>query len=110
MSYQYVNVRIFDLLANILSIIVMGIPLEGFHGHLRLVLLFNIGVIAGACGHMLTNIHSSGLVGMSAGCYALIGVHIADLIMNWRRSRYRKVKLVLLTFFLLLSMLGSLSI
>ncbi|CAK9111649.1 1-alkyl-2-acetylglycerophosphocholine esterase [Durusdinium trenchii] len=49
--------------------------------------IFETSVIAGGLWHMAWRPHDSGLVGMSAGCYALMAMHMADVIMNWKQHR-----------------------
>merc|ERR1712232_1516244 len=61
-----------------------------------MVTIFNCGVLGGACGHVVSLAHIESLIGMSAGCYALLGMHLADLVMNWHQCRYRRMKLSLL--------------
>eukprot|EP00913_Durusdinium_trenchii_P029781 g27907.t1 len=72
-----------------------GIPLEQFQGHWRIILLYNMGVFTGGILNMVWNPHSS-LAGASAGCYALLFAHCAELGMNWMQSRYRWAKLTLI--------------
>merc|ERR1712137_956086 len=48
-TYQWTHVGVFHILANSFMNIVLGIPLEGLHGHLRVVLMYNVGVFGGAC-------------------------------------------------------------
>eukprot|EP00933_Yihiella_yeosuensis_P023206 TRINITY_DN18099_c0_g1_i3.p1 TRINITY_DN18099_c0_g1~~TRINITY_DN18099_c0_g1_i3.p1 ORF type:complete len:204 (-),score=14.55 TRINITY_DN18099_c0_g1_i3:152-679(-) len=43
---------------------------------------------------------------MSAGCYALIGMHLGDLFLNWHQTRYRKPKLVILVLLIAFDLLN----
>eukprot|EP00930_Biecheleria_cincta_P032710 TRINITY_DN22680_c0_g3_i1.p1 TRINITY_DN22680_c0_g3~~TRINITY_DN22680_c0_g3_i1.p1 ORF type:complete len:615 (+),score=58.16 TRINITY_DN22680_c0_g3_i1:45-1889(+) len=95
-SYQFTHADWMHMLGNVSMALVAGVPLEGFHGHVRLMVIFNLGVIGGAAFHALLVEHSPILVGMSAGVYALVGMHVAELAMNWTQSRYRYVKLALI--------------
>ncbi|CAE8708095.1 unnamed protein product [Polarella glacialis] len=70
------------------------------HGWYRMIPVFNIGVAGGALCHMVSNPHSVGLVGMSAGCYALMAMNMADLVMNWKQNRWRYPKLAVLILLL----------
>merc|ERR1712241_288934 len=89
--------------------------MEGFQGHFLAFLIFQSGVISGAMAHLINNPHLgssptsekiAGLVGMSGGCYAIHGVHLADLIKNWRQTRFRKSKLVLLLGLMVIDFIG----
>lgn len=92
-SYQYTHGSLTHIGMNVLLTLVAGIPLEGFYGPIRLCILFNVGVIFGGLFHMVYSAHTIQLVGMSAGCYALLGVHMGDLFLNWSQIRFRKPKL-----------------
>merc|ERR1712217_133081 len=85
------------VLMNVFLNSMLGIPLEGLHGSLRMVLMFNVGVFGGACCYFFNDAHTA-VVGCSGGCYALIGIHLADLIMNFHQKKFRIPTL----FFLLL--------
>jgi len=95
-TYQFSHYGFPHLAINLFTNTFAGIPLEGFQGHLRLLFIFNLGVFGGACAHLLDDVHARSLVGMSAGVYALMGMHLADLVMNWRQCRFRKHKLFVL--------------
>jgi len=45
---------------------------------------------------VLSDAHSRSLAGMSAGVYALMALNLAELLLNWRQSRYRFATLFLL--------------
>eukprot|EP00930_Biecheleria_cincta_P032708 TRINITY_DN22680_c0_g1_i1.p1 TRINITY_DN22680_c0_g1~~TRINITY_DN22680_c0_g1_i1.p1 ORF type:complete len:444 (+),score=31.15 TRINITY_DN22680_c0_g1_i1:53-1384(+) len=96
LSYQFSHVDWMHLLGNMSMVCVAGVPLEGLHGHIRLMVIFNLGVIGGAAFHALLVKNSPSLIGMSAGLYALVGMHVADLALNWTQSRFRYVKLTLI--------------
>lgn len=100
-TYQWTHGTFMHVLMNCLLLVLAGVPLEGFHGGLRLLAIFNVSVVGGALAHMITNVHSYSLIGCSAGCYGLLAMHFADLAMNWQQVRYRKVKL-----FVLISLIG----
>lgn len=95
LAYQYTHNGVTHVGMNSFILVVAGLPLETFQGHWRTFLLFNAGVASGAMTSMVWNVRSE-LVGMSAGCYALLFVHFAELLMNWGQSRFRNAKLVLL--------------
>jgi len=97
LSYQFTHVGAGHVCMNVFLNIVVGLPLNGFHGNLRLWFMFNISVFGGAMGWAAGDIQSP-TVGMSGGCYGLIGISLADLIMNWSQKKYRKPHLVMLIF------------
>eukprot|EP00931_Biecheleriopsis_adriatica_P024391 TRINITY_DN15211_c0_g2_i2.p1 TRINITY_DN15211_c0_g2~~TRINITY_DN15211_c0_g2_i2.p1 ORF type:complete len:442 (-),score=73.88 TRINITY_DN15211_c0_g2_i2:178-1503(-) len=99
-SYQWTHSNFLHISMNVFSLIVAGTPLELFHGTLRIFLVFELSVIGGAFFFFLMNVHSP-LVGMSAGCYALIAMHAADLLLNWAQTFWRKRKLASLIVLLL---------
>ena len=78
----------------------MGIPLEMVHGSLRVVGVYFMGIIAGSLGSSVVDPRTN-IVGASAGVYALVGAHVADLYINWAEMPYRWLR----AFFL-----GSLTI
>lgn len=96
LTYQFTHGDMSHIFTNICMVLFLGIPLEGFHGHWRLIAVFNLGVIGGACLHVLCNPHLYPLLGMSAGCYALLAMHLSDLLVNWRQTRFRWLKCLLL--------------
>eukprot|EP00929_Paragymnodinium_shiwhaense_P079833 TRINITY_DN41617_c0_g1_i1.p1 TRINITY_DN41617_c0_g1~~TRINITY_DN41617_c0_g1_i1.p1 ORF type:complete len:942 (+),score=167.15 TRINITY_DN41617_c0_g1_i1:141-2966(+) len=96
-SHQWTHWGIKHVLTNILMACMLGIPLEALHGTCRMILMFNAGVIGGGCFCVFMSAHNP-TVGMSGGCYALLGMHLADLIMNWSQKRFRWPSLVFLIF------------
>mmetsp|Transcript_121842 Transcript_121842/g.192997 ORF Transcript_121842/g.192997 Transcript_121842/m.192997 type:complete len:482 (-) Transcript_121842:462-1907(-) len=98
-TYQYTHIGITHVMMNSLLNLFLGLQIEGFHGTLRTVLMYNVGVLGGALSFFVSDVHHAA-VGMSGGCYSLIGMHLGCLILNWsqRRRKYRRAKL----FFLLL--------
>lgn len=88
-TYQFTHVGSLHVLSNSVFNVVFGIPMEGIHGTLRLAVMYNIGVLGGALCYFVTSAHA-GVVGMSGGCYSLLGMHVADLIVNWHHKKYRK--------------------
>lgn len=96
LSYQFTHVGLVHVGMNCALNIMLGVPLEGVHGALRMFLVFNLGVLGGACFSFVSDPHAV-VVGMSGGCYSLFGVHYADLVMNWGQKRFRKPILVVLT-------------
>lgn len=105
-SYQFSHVDARHVLVNSFLCLFLGIPLEGFHGFLRTMATFNAGVFGGACCFFMFDIHTS-VVGMSAGCYALMGMHSGDLVMNWAQRKYRRPLLLALMLAVALDVLNA---
>jgi len=99
-TYQWTHIGVGHVLTNTALLIVFGTALEGHEGSIRMFLIFNIGVIAGALCWFVGGAHGY-VVGSSGGVYALIGLHFEDLIMNWRERHFRKVILFILLAFAL---------
>lgn len=89
LSYQFSHVGITHVGMNVILNLVMGIPLEGAMGWWRLCLMYNTGVLGGALWFFALDGHGA-VVGCSGGCYALIGIHLADLLMNWDSKKFKK--------------------
>jgi len=94
-TYQFSHIGISHVLTNVFLLVILGIPMEGLHGSLHLFIMFQIGVIGGAwC--CFVNALRYPVVGMSGGCYSLFGMHLADLLLNWKHRMYRRVMLFFL--------------
>jgi len=93
------------VLTNLCMNLVLGIPLEGLHGSFRIAAMYNIGVFGGACCYWVADSRKS-VVGMSGGCYALIGIHVAGLAMNWSQTRFRKPVVLFLAILITLEVLA----
>ncbi|KAA0191295.1 Rhomboid protein [Fasciolopsis buskii] len=68
---------------NCLLQLVLGTLLELVHKFWRCGLVYLLGVIAGSLAHSVSDPYVL-LAGASGGCYALIGAHLATIIMNWK--------------------------
>lgn len=100
LTYQWTHVGAMHVMMNLFLLVMLGVPLEGLHGSLRLLIMFNAGVVGGAFCYFIVDAHTA-VVGCSGGCYALVGIHLAALIMNWRQTKFRWPTLAFL--FLLVS-------
>lgn len=87
-SYMLLHQGYLHLIFNLLFQLLLGLPLEIVHKWWRLLLVYMCGVIGGSLGHSVTD-HSVNLVGASGGCYALIGAHLASVIVNWKEMNYK---------------------
>jgi rhomboid-related protein 1/2/3 len=100
-TYQFSHAGLTHVGMNSFMVLLFGSPLEGWHGGIRLFFMFQAGVIGGALCWMITANHGS-VVGMSGGCYALMGMHFGDILMNFKDKKYALHKVVLLAAFALI--------
>jgi len=107
-TYQFTHVGFTHVFFNCLLVALMSIPLEGVYGHLRMCVMFNVGVVGAAMFYFVTDCHAI-VVGCSGGCYALIGMHLADCIMNWADKKFRWPTLGFLALIILMDVLSYLS-
>ena len=89
LTYQFVHGGHQHIVFNMLMQLMVGLPLElsqrGWQGKLRLLALYQAGVLLGSVAGTITSPHSL-LCGASAGVYALIAAHLATLIINWKED------------------------
>jgi len=85
-TYQWVHEGWAHVGSNALLELVFGIPLEVAHGAFRTGLVLQVGVAAGALSCAVFDVQRN-VVGASGGCYALLGAHIAVMVVHWRRMR-----------------------
>lgn len=95
LTYQWSHSHFVHIFCNCVTVFIFGIPMEGVHGTRRMILMFNLGVVGGAMATFWTDVHTA-VQGMSGGGYALIGLHAADLMLNWNSKQYRKPTLVMI--------------
>ncbi|XP_041368691.1 rhomboid-related protein 2-like [Gigantopelta aegis] len=88
LTYMFIHQGYIHLISNMLFQLLFGVMLEVVHKWWRILILYLLGVIAGSMAHSLTDHHVS-LVGASGGVYALLGAHIASVIVNWREMNYK---------------------
>lgn len=93
LTYQFTHVGLFHITTNTIIVLGLGILLEKFHGTLRMAFIFNVGVLGGACCYFAANNHAR-VVGMSGGCYALLGMQFGDLLMNFYEKKEFACKLL----------------
>ena len=79
-TYQlFITFRYMHLLTNLIFQLVLGLPLEIVHKWWRLMIVYFAGTIGGSLAHSVTDF-SVNLVGASGGCYALVGAHMASVV------------------------------
>lgn len=96
-AYQFTHVNYRHVLRNLTVICLVGIPQEGMHGHSRMGLIFNLGVLGAAFCIAMTDCHAECL-GMSGGCYTLLGLKAMNLLLLWIDGvgKYLKLQLMFL--------------
>lgn len=82
-SYQLAHIGYTHLVSNMFAQLVFGIPVELVHGHVLVFLIYQMGVALGALTCAFSDIHKA-VVGASGGTYTLVGLHSADILVNWR--------------------------
>lgn len=87
-SYMFMHQGYLHLIFNCIFQILLGLPLEFVHKFWRVFLIYILGVLAGSLAHSVTDRYTY-LAGASGGCYALIGAHIAAVIVNWKEMNYK---------------------
>ena len=82
-TYQIVHQGYYHLACNCVMQCVFGASVEMVHGHRMILLVYQFGVALGALTCAFTDIHRA-VVGASGGVYTLIGLHFADVLLNFR--------------------------
>jgi membrane associated rhomboid family serine protease len=95
LSYQFTHVGLAHVGSNCLFLFFLAVPLEGFHGTGLTALMYTMGVVGGGLTWTLLNPYKVAQ-GASGGVYALLGMHLADLILNWKQKKFRYAELLLL--------------
>jgi len=98
-TYQWTHLSGSQVLANVILLAMLGTPLEGHEGTRRTLLLFNMGVVGGALAYIVFDAHYA-IVGCAGGCYALLGAHLADLLLNWKQKKFARATLGMLLLLL----------
>ncbi|KAL7061123.1 hypothetical protein AAHC03_09087 [Spirometra sp. Aus1] len=82
-SYMFIHNGYIHLVFNCLLQLVLGTLLELVHKFWRVGIVYLLGVLAGSLAHSVSDPFVA-LAGASGGCYALIGAHVASIIINWQ--------------------------
>jgi len=100
-SYQFSHVGLAHIGTNAVTNLILGWQLEKFHGTVKMLAMYQLGVFGGACCYMVSDAHRP-VVGTSGGCFALIGIRMGDLIMNWSERPWRFTRLFFLSSLILI--------
>ncbi|KAK3781447.1 hypothetical protein RRG08_019072 [Elysia crispata] len=87
-SYMFIHQGYMHIIINMVFQLVFGLSLEMVHKFWRVGLVYVLGAIAGCLIHSVTDMQVS-LVGASGGVYAILGAHVAAIVINWREMNYR---------------------
>ncbi|MFH4981460.1 hypothetical protein AB6A40_008169 [Gnathostoma spinigerum] len=95
-TYMLIHVGIFHIIFNVMTQVMLGIPLELVHKAWRIMLVYLSGVLAGS---LVVSIFDPNvyLAGASGGVYALLAAHLAELIINWSEMEFAWVRAGVLT-------------
>eukprot|EP00929_Paragymnodinium_shiwhaense_P036239 TRINITY_DN19448_c0_g1_i1.p1 TRINITY_DN19448_c0_g1~~TRINITY_DN19448_c0_g1_i1.p1 ORF type:complete len:547 (+),score=141.37 TRINITY_DN19448_c0_g1_i1:167-1807(+) len=94
-TYQFTHVGLNHLGFNTMITALYGVVLERYHGPHRLFFMFNIGVFGGATVMWVFDPHVR-VTGMSGGCYALMGILIGHVFLNYANIEKNRRRLQLL--------------
>jgi membrane associated rhomboid family serine protease len=96
-TYQFTHGSITHVGSNCLMTFILGIPLEGWHGTGYFAVMWTVGVLGGAFCWALFDPYVTSY-GASGGCYSLLGMHAADLILNWGDKKWRWGEITVMLF------------
>ncbi|CAK0891990.1 unnamed protein product [Prorocentrum cordatum] len=96
-SYQFTHGSLAHVTANCFMTLMFGIPLEGWLGTGRMAIMWTLGCLGGACCWALFDPYRTSY-GASGGCFSLLGIHIADLLMNWGDRKWRFGTFAMISF------------
>uniref|UniRef100_A0A0K0DFK9 rhomboid protease n=1 Tax=Angiostrongylus cantonensis TaxID=6313 RepID=A0A0K0DFK9_ANGCA len=99
LSYALLHAGVLHLLGNMVVQILIGVPLEVVHKPWRIAPLYLMAVLSGSLLQYTLD-PKVYMVGASAGVYALLTAHLANVVINWTEMPYRWVRLTLIVVFL----------
>jgi rhomboid-related protein 1/2/3 len=103
-TYMFVHERVQHLILNVVIQMLFANPLELYHSWYRILLVYLSGVLSGSLGHSLFT-KDSGLLGASAGVFALLSGNIVFILMNLKDKRLKSIKYIQIFLSLFLIML-----
>jgi hypothetical protein len=62
---------------------IFGLPLNMVHGQLRFTLLYGLGIFGGAMSFIAVGGGFGQLIGCSGGVYAILGMHLAEVLLRF---------------------------
>lgn len=100
-SYMFLHAGIMHIVVNLLIQLLLGIPLELVHKGWRIALVYVVGALMGGLAHSITDFETF-LCGASGGVYALIGAHVANVMVNFKEMRFGIIRSVILGLLIVL--------
>lgn len=91
LTYMFLHAGLYHLVVNVLTQIILGVPLELVHKQWRVALVYLSGVLAGSLLAAVVDPHVM-LVGASGGVFALLAAHVAELLVNWSEMEFACVR------------------
>lgn len=85
-GYQFVHADASHITYNALVQLVLGAPIELVHGSPRVALIYLLAVVVGALSVVFATPQFV-VVGASGGVYALFGVHLGNVLLNFEEYR-----------------------
>ena len=85
-GYQFVHADASHIIYNAIVQLTLGIPIELVHGSLRLGAIYVLAVIIGALSVVFATPQFI-VVGASGGFYALFGVHLGNVLLNFEEYK-----------------------
>lgn len=98
-TYALLHAGVIHLLGNMCVQLLIGVGLEVVHKPWRIGPLYMMAVLTGALLQYTLD-PKVYVVGASAGVYALLTAHLANVVINWAEMPGRWVRLALITIFL----------
>uniref|UniRef100_A0A1I7XTB7 rhomboid protease n=1 Tax=Heterorhabditis bacteriophora TaxID=37862 RepID=A0A1I7XTB7_HETBA len=105
-TYALLHAGLLHLMGNMVMQLLIGIPLEIVHKMWRIGPLYVMAVISGSLLQYSLD-PKVYMVGASAGVYALITAHLANVLINWAEMPYRWVRLTVVCVFLTFDIGGA---
>uniref|UniRef100_A0A0M3IL34 Rhomboid protease n=1 Tax=Ascaris lumbricoides TaxID=6252 RepID=A0A0M3IL34_ASCLU len=95
LTYMFIHIGFYHLIFNVLTQILLGVPLELVHKQWRIALVYLSGVLAGSLLVAVVDPRTY-LAGASGGVYALLAAHIAELLLNWSEMEFALLRTIVL--------------
>jgi len=89
-TYSLLHADVLHIVSNLVMLLALGMPMEMIHNSLRYFVLHTLGAVQGVGGigweKRLAGDWDSRTVAVGASgiAYCMIGVHVPDMILNWR--------------------------
>ena len=85
-SYSFVHAGLEHMIVNMSLQLLVGVILEMSNGWFRVFIIYTAGVLSGSLGTSIFR-PCNYLAGASGGVFALLGAHLASVILNWKDDK-----------------------